>query len=223
ALRDFIAREEKLAQDHRLKLARERRQHEQVAGEDSARAAATLAEAEAAFQSAKSAAEARYEQRKTRIARARQSTKERTLEKIETKTGSRKYELQKRMLQAGRDRESGLAGTVAAFQEFDARLAVEKENLEQLLRSEIGNTNCRSACCRPAVIANQDSPAPSPRSRSSMPDWRLKKRTWSSFFVPRAARSAGTDHFAANLHARRKRRRWIFRPTKTSSFSSSMI
>ncbi len=138
ALRDFVAREEKLAQDHRLKLARERRQHEQVAGEDSAQSAAMLAEAEAAFQSAKSAAEARYEQRKARIARARQSTKERTLEKIETKTGSRKYELQKRMLQAGRDRESGLAGTVAAFQEFDARLAVEKENLEQLLRSARG-------------------------------------------------------------------------------------
>ena len=55
------------------------------------------------------AATAKHEARKARIGKAYQASKEKGLADIETQTGTRKYELQKRMLQAERDRDAGLA------------------------------------------------------------------------------------------------------------------
>jgi S-DNA-T family DNA segregation ATPase FtsK/SpoIIIE len=132
AIRDFVAREERLSQDHRAKLARERRQRDQAAEEQAGELAAEVAAEDTRFREAKASAEARYERRKLRISEARQASKDQTLGNIETKTGSRKYGLQKRMLQAESDRKAGLAATVKAFEDFESKLAAEETTLRAL-------------------------------------------------------------------------------------------
>ncbi len=51
---------------------------------------------------------------------------------MESQTGTRKYELQKRMLQAERDRASGLTAAATTFEEFKANLAAEQAALTSL-------------------------------------------------------------------------------------------
>ena len=100
--------------------------------------AAAIAEADANFASAREAATARFEQRKVRIGKAYQASKETVLQRIEDRMGARKYDLQKRMLQAERDRDSGLANAATTLQEFKTNLAAEQEALAQLEQSAQG-------------------------------------------------------------------------------------
>ena len=76
--------------------------------------------------------QAKYEARKARIGKAYQASKEKGLADIENQTGTRKYELQKRMLQAERDRDAGLAAAATALEEFKANLAAEQAALAPL-------------------------------------------------------------------------------------------
>ena len=76
----------------------------------------------------------RYEKRKSQISQARKTSKEQSLERIEGKTGSRKYELQKKLIQAERNRDTGLANTATALGEFKTNLAAEQEALAGLER-----------------------------------------------------------------------------------------
>jgi hypothetical protein len=135
AVRDLTARANKLHDDLLARLARERARR-QAALEDLARQSAearSQAETEAA--AARTAIELSYEQRKVRIGRAYQAGKEKGLEKVETQTGSRKYELQRTMLQAERDRESGLAANLKRFQQCESALAAEEQTLAGLERA----------------------------------------------------------------------------------------
>src|SRR5258708_23372301 len=88
--------------------------------------------AEADYQQAKEAAQARFEQRKAWIGRAYQNGREQALKKIDEQVGSRRYELQKAMLQAEKDRDSGLASTTASSRELQATLTTEQESLANL-------------------------------------------------------------------------------------------
>ncbi len=125
AVRDFAAREEKLVNEYRIKSSRERQHREAAIVEETERLRSELAAAEAAFEAAKKQALANHEHRKARIARARKTAKEQALERIENKTGGRKYELQKRLMQTERNRETALANAAASLEELRAGFAAE--------------------------------------------------------------------------------------------------
>ena len=94
--------------------------------------AAAISEAEAAFAAAKETAKAKFEARKAWIGEAYQASKDKGLADIESQTGTRKYELQKTMLQAERDRASGLSAAATALEDFRASLAAEQAALVPL-------------------------------------------------------------------------------------------
>ncbi|HVM48201.1 MAG TPA: hypothetical protein VMU04_09240, partial [Candidatus Acidoferrum sp.] len=131
-VRDIADRAEKLNQEFASRCNQEHRQRDRTAAEQAQELDAAIAEADAAFAAAKQAATAKFERRKERIGNAYQASKERCLQAVETTTGASKYELQKRMLQAERDRDAGLANAATALQEFKASLAAEQEVLVQL-------------------------------------------------------------------------------------------
>jgi len=131
-VRDFAEREERLEQDFRAKTVRESRQRDAALEELTTRLADETLEADGKHHAARQACDAAYEKRKARINKARQTSKEQTQTKIENKTGHRKYDLQKEMLQAERNRESTLASVATACQEFKTHLAVEDQTLTHL-------------------------------------------------------------------------------------------
>jgi hypothetical protein len=136
-VRDIAARAEKLNQEFAARSNQERRKRERAAAEHAGQLAAAIAEADATFTAAKEAATARFEQRKERIGKAYQTSKEGCLQRVEDQTGGRKYELQKRMLQGERDRDTGFANAATALQEFKASLAAEQDALAQLEQSAL--------------------------------------------------------------------------------------
>ncbi|MDB6022629.1 MAG: segregation ATPase, FtsK/SpoIIIE family [Pedosphaera sp.] len=129
---EFAASEEKLAHEFRLKFSRERQHREEVTFGEAQRFAAEAGAAEAEFQAGKEAAEAKYDRLKARINRARASSKEQALERIEYRTGTRKYELQKLLMESERNRDAGFAATVTMYQDFGANLAGELATLDAL-------------------------------------------------------------------------------------------
>jgi DNA segregation ATPase FtsK/SpoIIIE-like protein len=138
ALSEFAVAEEKLSHEFRLRLARERQRREEAAEEEAKRLAGELAEAEAAYQTSKDAEDAKYAGLKARINRARASSKEQTLERIDGRTGTRKYELQKLLIETERKRDSEYAAAANDHQEFTARLAGEFSTLETLEKKARG-------------------------------------------------------------------------------------
>jgi len=131
-IEEIAARAEKLTEEFRAQTAREQRRFEAAFEEQTASLAAANVENETALENARAAAKTAYEARKTRIGKAYQSSKELGLQKVEERTGARKYELQKKMLQAERDQQNGLAAATAAHQQFQNSLASEQEALAEL-------------------------------------------------------------------------------------------
>ena len=131
-VREFTARADKLNADFQARTAREQRLREAAAEKEAKELAVAIGDAETAFAIGKEALETRHEARKTRIGKAYQSSKEKALVDIETQTGTRKYELQKAMLQAERDRSAALAAAATALQEFQANAAAENAALASL-------------------------------------------------------------------------------------------
>ena len=137
-VRDFAAREEKLVHEFRLKLSRERQRREAAVTEETEKLQSELAQAETDFAAASQQATANHERRKARIATARRTSKDQTLARIETKTGGRKYELQKRLMQTERNREEALANAAATLEGLRGSLAVEEVVLALLERKARG-------------------------------------------------------------------------------------
>ena len=131
-VQEFAARAEKLHTEFHTRTGREQRLRATAAEKQANELAAAISEAEAGFAAAKEAAQAKHEARKAWIGRAYQASKETCLSGIENETGTRKYELQKRMLQAERDRDSGTATAVTTIEEFRANLAAEQAVLTPL-------------------------------------------------------------------------------------------
>jgi hypothetical protein len=131
-VRELTARAEKLNADFYGRTGREKRLRDAAEQKQARELAATINGAEAAFAAAKEAAIANYEARKAWIGKAYQASKEKGLTDIESQTGTRKYELQKAMLQAERDRATGLANAATALEEFRASMAAEQAALNPL-------------------------------------------------------------------------------------------
>lgn len=128
-VRAFAARAEKLNAEYHAQRGREQRLREAVRERQAEELAAADREAAAARAAASQALAARHAARKARIGAAYQASKEQRLADIEARTGARKYELQKAMLQAERDRDAGQAAAGTAFEEFRQLLAAEQAEL----------------------------------------------------------------------------------------------
>ena len=124
--------------------------------------AAAIHDAEAAFAAARQAAIAKHEARKARIGKAYQASKEKGLADIENQTGTRKYELQKRMLQAERDRDTGLANAATTLEEFRANLAAEQAALTSLEGAAQRRFQGLPEVCSRPVKAYQKAAPPAP-------------------------------------------------------------
>lgn len=132
AVSDLTMRADKLNDEFRSRIARERLRHQATLQEQEKQSAAALNELEAAFGQSKTKAEQRYRDRKARIGKAFQAAKEQRLQQIDNELGNRRYEMQKRMLQAERDRESGLTAAATARKEFQARLEEQQREIAGL-------------------------------------------------------------------------------------------
>ncbi len=167
-IRDIAARAEKLNQEFQAQAGRERRQREAAVAEQARQLEAAIAEADANFASATEAAKARFEQRKVRIGKAYQSSKETVLQRIDDRTGARKYELQKRMLQAERDRDNGLTNAATTLQEFKTNLAAEQEALAQLEQNAYGAFKGHRPLVNLLAAAREAAAAPSTQDENRM-------------------------------------------------------
>jgi S-DNA-T family DNA segregation ATPase FtsK/SpoIIIE len=134
AIEAFADRADKLDGEFHSHTAKERQRGEAAVAEQRRQVMTALGEAEAALETAQTATRSKHERRKVWIGKAYQSSKHRALQNIDDRTGGRKYELQKTMLQAERDRDAGLAAAATAFEEFRKNLATEQETLA---RSEL--------------------------------------------------------------------------------------
>jgi len=128
-VRDLASRADKLNQEFHARTGRERRLREAAAADHARQLAAAIGDADAAFAAAKKAAAVKYEERKVRIGKAYQASKEKALQQIEEQTGAGKYELQKTMLQAERDRDAAYAGAATTLHDFKTNLAAEQDAL----------------------------------------------------------------------------------------------
>ena len=132
AVEVFAARADTLNTEFRSRTARERQLSENALADQTRQLTASIGETDAAYGLEKAAAEARFERRKARIGKACQAAKEHGLRSVEEQIGARKYELQKRILQSERDRDTQLAAAATAFAEFRRDLAAEQEHLAQM-------------------------------------------------------------------------------------------
>jgi len=133
-IEEFAGRADKLNEEHRTKVAKERQRCTMAVSELRQGFVAASAEADANFQSAKAVVSARYEQRKTRIGEAYHASKDQGLKKVENTIGARRYELQKKVLQAEKDRDAGLLKATTAFEDFKKNLEVTQQELAGLER-----------------------------------------------------------------------------------------
>jgi hypothetical protein len=131
-VREFASRAEKLNAEFHVRTGKEQRLRDAAAEKEAKELTAAIGEAEAVFAAAREAVQAKHEARKARIGKAYQASKEKALVDIETQTGTRKYELQKKMLQAERDRGTSLTNAASALEEFRANAAVEQAALASL-------------------------------------------------------------------------------------------
>jgi hypothetical protein len=131
-VRDLTTRADKLNREFQTRTNHERRVRDTALAEQNRQLATDVEQANAEFVAARDAAAATFERRKTAIGKAYQSSREKALAAVEAQTGARKYELQKRMLQAERDRGTGLATAASTLQEFKANLDAEHAVLASL-------------------------------------------------------------------------------------------
>jgi DNA segregation ATPase FtsK/SpoIIIE, S-DNA-T family len=132
AARDFGTRAAKVSEELRVRLARAANRKKTSLEEIQSGLNAALAEEETKFQGALREVKTNYEKRKVRLGKAYRTSKERGLTKVEEQIGNRKYSLQRKVLQAERDRDAGLAKTTAELNEYREALAQEQNIWAQL-------------------------------------------------------------------------------------------
>jgi hypothetical protein len=132
AVRDFAAREEKLNEEFRTRIAALRYRRDEALGELNRKSSVEIEQADSSLEAARAKAESKFTARKSRISEAHRASKKQMLDAIENKEGGRKHKLQTETLQAKRNHEAGLAAAEAAFLEFQNELAAEDETLVRL-------------------------------------------------------------------------------------------
>jgi hypothetical protein len=132
AIRDFVAREKQLREDQRQRIELDQKRRETAIASERERLETDLDEEEDSFKQAVADQEARYRARIHRIRTAQRNARKRALDRVEAEEGKRKFELQREMLRAARERESGLATADENFGAIQARLAEQRQGLARL-------------------------------------------------------------------------------------------
>src|SRR5205085_5015508 len=131
-VRDFAAREEKLNQELRAKIAATRHRRDAAIEELTGQLSENIARTDLGWHEAKQRAESRHENRKANIIEAHRVSKKKALAAIDDKEGRRKHKLQTETLQTKRNRETGLATAETTLVEFQSTLAQENQALAVL-------------------------------------------------------------------------------------------
>ncbi len=157
---DFAAREEKLEHEFRTRTAGDAQRRDEAIENEVNGLAAAINKADVACESGKKEAEAQFEKRKSRIGHARTTSKEQALSRIENHTGALKYELQKKLMQTDRDRESAMANAASALENCKNNLTQEQGNLAVLEKRArtlfVGHGKFNRALSRAANQAEMD-------------------------------------------------------------------
>ncbi len=131
-VQSIINRATKAKSELTLKGSRERQRGQAALDESVARTSEAISTAEADRVAKLAAAAANFENRKKLIGRCYQSSKEQRVKQIDDRIGAKRYELQKRSLQAERDRGQQLAENAKRYEEFKAALGLEQQILARL-------------------------------------------------------------------------------------------
>ena len=120
-MRDFAAREEKLTGDLRTRSTIETRAFDAAREKQKTEAAEAMARAEADFQAAKEARNARFEKRKNRLNDAHHKARKRILDDVNKYEADIKYSVQTGSLEAERVRDENLTASANALEDFNRR------------------------------------------------------------------------------------------------------
>jgi hypothetical protein len=118
AVRDFAAREEKLAGEFRAQSAAAAKLSDEFEVKRLAKLAHNMERENEAFEERKEQCEANYENRKARINQAHAAVRKRVMDEIGEEHGQAKYKIQASTLEAERRRDDELAATVTTLENF---------------------------------------------------------------------------------------------------------
>lgn len=129
AVRTFVAREDQLLREQQAQSARLTQRGEAVFTQRAGQLQNELLELENVVRAACAALTARWDARLARLTRAQKNALRQQLMRIEERENQRKFELQRELLNAQRQREAGLKAAGTAHAEFLAQLKPEQETL----------------------------------------------------------------------------------------------
>jgi DNA segregation ATPase FtsK/SpoIIIE, S-DNA-T family len=124
--REFVEREEKITREFRAKMDLAQKRLKQELDAVETETTTKLADAQAAFEAAKAHGDQLYEKRKTRIAKAYQTSNRQGVNWMEQQEGRKKYPIQKGLLDTKRNREESLRANDATLAEFHGQLAANR-------------------------------------------------------------------------------------------------
>jgi hypothetical protein len=159
AIQDFAAREEKLAGEFRTRSAAEAKAFDAATQRQESRLAVAIADAEDAFEVEKDKRRSKFEKRKARITQAHLVVTKQVREGVGGREGRRKQKISEGSTQAERDREAGLANTVATLADFKTKLADNCEALNRL-EAEAGSAFRGYGTFRRLLSPNRQWPEP---------------------------------------------------------------
>ncbi|MFM8469536.1 MAG: FtsK/SpoIIIE domain-containing protein [Limisphaerales bacterium] len=130
--RTFTAREEHLQREQTAQTTRLQQRSEAVFAQRSEQLQAQLAALENSITASRSALNTRMDQRRARLERAHKNTLRQQLTWAEERENQRKFELQRELLNAQRQREAAFKAASTEHAEFTALLKIERESVTQL-------------------------------------------------------------------------------------------
>ena len=127
--RTFAAREEQLQREQHTQESRLQQRCEAVFAQRSEQLQAERTTLENFLAEARWRLTTRWDNRRARLDRAHKNALRQQLTRAEERENQRKFELQRELLNAQREREAGLKAASTAHAEFTAQLNVEREAL----------------------------------------------------------------------------------------------
>lgn len=132
AVRTFVAREEQLQREQQAQEARLKQRCEAIFAQRTEQLQSAATTLESSLNEARTRLNARWDSRRSRLDRAHKIALRQRLTHIEEREHQRKFELQRELLSAQREREAGFKAASTAHAEFMAQLKVERENFDKL-------------------------------------------------------------------------------------------
>ena len=132
AVRAFAAREEQLQREQQTQEARLKQRCEAVFTQRTEKLQSEAAALENSLSEARTRLATRWDNRRARLTRTHRNALHHRLTRIEERENQRKFELQRELLTAQREREAGFKIASAAHAEFTAQLKTEQEPLAKL-------------------------------------------------------------------------------------------